>query len=260
MAVIKTNRKLLFMSTLLVSLLVFSGFFLYLGLFPNLKYAITTSKIKKDTKETPLKVFIDKETNEIRFSINFIGRVGEIERARLLKNLAFTTGWPFLVFSNELTVQLYTPKDASRKSQVMYEINGSITNLQSEQYKLRVVDQYSNLIDEKVIELEEEVLDASKSCDMNSDCIPVSCTCDCSGCGGFPYEDVVNKDYVDKWYQKEHCTKPKVCLMVCCAPRKAVCENSACVVIELGEVSGVKGVGDGGLKVDLSEDLPKATE
>ena len=67
-------------------------------------------------------------------------------------------------------------------------------------------------------------------CEKAEDCVHVGCSCGCSGCGGFDYDDVVNKKYEDLWYMQENCSKTKTCLMVCCPPRYVDCENNTCVV------------------------------
>lgn len=69
-----------------------------------------------------------------------------------------------------------------------------------------------------------------KYCDTTSDCVPVGCRCHCSGCGGFSYEDVVNKDYVDKWYDEHNCSPARVCPEVCCTPVVTACEDNSCKV------------------------------
>jgi len=70
-----------------------------------------------------------------------------------------------------------------------------------------------------------------KYCSIPSDCVPVVCECECSGCGGFDYDDVVNKTMVDKWYQ-EHCPNDgRQCPQVCCKELTEIaCENNTCVV------------------------------
>ena len=67
-----------------------------------------------------------------------------------------------------------------------------------------------------------------RKCDTADDCVPVGCKCDCSGCGGFSSEDIVNKKYEDAWYQNHKCEKLQLCLEVCCQPRTIVCENNVC--------------------------------
>jgi hypothetical protein len=76
------------------------------------------------------------------------------------------------------------------------------------------------------------VEDDLRYCIADEDCIPVSCSCSCSGCGGFFYEDVVNRKYTDIWYKQQGCQPSDKCLMVCCPKRKVSCENNLCVVIE----------------------------
>lgn len=75
--------------------------------------------------------------------------------------------------------------------------------------------------------------EVSKQCDTPEDCVPVGCECTCSGCGGFSYEDIVNKDSVDAWYLIHDCSPPQVCPEVCCPPMEKVCENNVCAVKQL---------------------------
>ena len=71
-----------------------------------------------------------------------------------------------------------------------------------------------------------------KYCINDNDCTPVDCGCSCSGCGGFSYDDVVNKKYADAWYSQQCCKPAKICPLVCCPLRKVSCENNVCVVKE----------------------------
>lgn len=75
--------------------------------------------------------------------------------------------------------------------------------------------------------------EVQKSCDTAADCIPVGCGCECSGCGGFPYEDIINIQYEDQWYEEHQCNKIKPCLTVCCPARIAVCKENVCSVEEV---------------------------
>jgi len=67
-----------------------------------------------------------------------------------------------------------------------------------------------------------------RTCGTADDCVPVGCSCDCSGCGGFSSEDIVSKKYEDLWYEKHACEKEKMCLEVCCPDRTVVCESGLC--------------------------------
>jgi len=69
-----------------------------------------------------------------------------------------------------------------------------------------------------------------KYCEHSSDCVPVGCECTCSGCGGFSYEDIVNKKYVDTWYNQQGCEPVQICPEVCCPRTTINCENNMCVV------------------------------
>ena len=74
-------------------------------------------------------------------------------------------------------------------------------------------------------------------CNTETDCTPVSCGCRCSGCGGFDYEDVVNIEYVNQWYEEHQCTKPEICPTVCCPQRRVSCISNHCAVEELDDYS-----------------------
>lgn len=87
---------------------------------------------------------------------------------------------------------------------------------------------------EKALENVRELIEkkAEKYCEANNDCVPVGCNCSCSGCGGFSYEEIINKNFVDKWYQQHNCVPPKICLTVCCPQRTVTCESNKCGVKE----------------------------
>ena len=72
-----------------------------------------------------------------------------------------------------------------------------------------------------------------KYCISADDCVPVGCRCSCSGCGGFSYEDIVNKKYVDAWYYQQGCKSAQTCPEVCCTPKTIACEDNSCIVKDL---------------------------
>ncbi|MCR4327645.1 MAG: hypothetical protein NUV46_03635 [Nanoarchaeota archaeon] len=76
-------------------------------------------------------------------------------------------------------------------------------------------------------------LDEMKYCESRENCVPVDCGCSCSGCGGFSYEEVVNKKFAYAWYDQKGCSPSQVCPEVCCSQRTIECENNLCVVKEL---------------------------
>lgn len=69
-----------------------------------------------------------------------------------------------------------------------------------------------------------------RACQTASDCVPVRCRCKCSGCGGFAYDDVVNKAHENEWYERKGCPKQVACAEVCCVPSRLACEAGQCVV------------------------------
>lgn len=81
-------------------------------------------------------------------------------------------------------------------------------------------------------------LDLMYYCDSAADCVPVECGCDCSGCGGFSYDDIINRAYVDQWYSDNGCAPAKICPEVCCEPKKVACEEHVCKVYDLSGQGG----------------------
>ena len=74
--------------------------------------------------------------------------------------------------------------------------------------------------------------DDMKACDTTDDCVTVACACKCSGCGGFYFEDVVNKVFEERWYEEKGCTKANVCPEVCCPGKMTLaCAEGRCVVV-----------------------------
>ncbi|MEM4500118.1 MAG: hypothetical protein QXD62_02095 [Candidatus Woesearchaeota archaeon] len=69
-------------------------------------------------------------------------------------------------------------------------------------------------------------------CETADDCVAVDCGCSCSGCGGFSYDEVINKKYETEWYMLKKCQKSKICPMVCCPQRTIECVSNKCTVIE----------------------------
>jgi hypothetical protein len=71
-----------------------------------------------------------------------------------------------------------------------------------------------------------------KACETADDCVAVACDCKCSGCGGFYFEDVVNLEHEDQWYEERGCEKLHVCPEVCCPGNMTLaCEQGRCVVV-----------------------------
>lgn len=69
------------------------------------------------------------------------------------------------------------------------------------------------------------------ACDTADDCVTVACACKCSGCGGFYFEDVVNKAFEEWWYEEKGCKKANVCPEVCCPGKMTLaCAEGRCVV------------------------------
>jgi hypothetical protein len=77
-----------------------------------------------------------------------------------------------------------------------------------------------------------------RGCESAEDCVPVGCSCSCSGCGGFDHDDVVNAAFEQQWYEQQGCTKPEVCPTKCCPKMTLTCEGGQCVVKAQGESLG----------------------
>lgn len=77
-----------------------------------------------------------------------------------------------------------------------------------------------------------DIPDDPKYCDVADDCVAVSCSCYCSGCNGFPWEDVVNEAYYDAWYEEQGCEWPQYCTTGCCPSAEIACVDNQCAVIK----------------------------
>lgn len=66
-------------------------------------------------------------------------------------------------------------------------------------------------------------------CERSDDCVPVGCECHCSGCG-FSYEDIMNINCVDAWYEDHDCEPPTECPTVCCSWETVDCVDNTCIV------------------------------
>jgi hypothetical protein len=67
------------------------------------------------------------------------------------------------------------------------------------------------------------------SCQTVADCVHVGCGCKCSGCGGFDYEEIINKNSKEEWYGQHNCPESTICPQVCCGPVTIFCENNICL-------------------------------
>ncbi|MCA9460132.1 MAG: hypothetical protein KC550_06300 [Nanoarchaeota archaeon] len=81
-------------------------------------------------------------------------------------------------------------------------------------------------------DLKNTPISEMKYCEEPLNCIPVGCSCSCSGGLGFSYEDIVNTEYRKEWYLQNECRPAGVCPMVVCPKVEIGCENNICVVIK----------------------------
>jgi hypothetical protein len=234
----KLSRRSIFPPVVVFVLFFLVAGGIYYKRYPKFTYVLSTSK-PKDTSEKPLTYSVNPET--IAFSIRLLGRVGEYDRVKLRIRPHFKSSWPFIDFNDELLVQLIDTDGKSKQSQILYSLSGTIKDLYKQEYKLRIEDQYKNLLDEKKVELLPADFGKNwKYCEGAEDCVSVGCTCDCVGCGGFSYQDVVNAEFEADWYDNAQCAKPDICPEVCCSPRKILCTENICQVVELLEDDELK--------------------
>ena len=88
------------------------------------------------------------------------------------------------------------------------------------------------------VEPEPGPVDDWHACHDVEDCVPVGCGCSCSGCGGFSYEDIINRDLEQAWYEEKGCEPASVCPEVCCPALTVVCEDGRCGVVA-GKIENV---------------------
>ena len=271
------DKRLIFLGLVLMLL----GFiYVYKRITPVLYYTINGFEEVKEggeeakIEEQPLNIYVSNDKS-IGFSFRMDAQEDSIKSVKLKSSRNFTTQYPFIDYGSNLTLLLEIkeikekPVDETvvedppelKIPRKMYEITGGITNLKEREYKIRVEDNFGNLIDEKTFKIEgekvsiidlgtlpveEEIkpsetspnqmvkkVDPMVACLTVDDCVAVDCGCSCSGCGGFSYDTVVNKKYEGVWYYERSCEKPELCPQVCCKPAEIVCENNMCGVREL---------------------------
>ncbi|NMB69912.1 hypothetical protein GYA27_01805 [candidate division WWE3 bacterium] len=121
---------------------------------PNFIYKITTYEITQDMKELPVEIVPAPDAKGFNFKVIFTDDRDNSEHAKLSLQNKFVNSPPFLTYGEALTVQLVNEDQLSGEDQVIYEVTGSITGLKPGQYKLRIVDPNSNLVDERVVTVE----------------------------------------------------------------------------------------------------------
>lgn len=67
-----------------------------------------------------------------------------------------------------------------------------------------------------------------RTCKSAQDCIPVACRHSCGGCGGFDYDDIINKKFETEWYSDAGCYGFGSGPDVCCPSREVTCIASKC--------------------------------
>ena len=134
-------------------------YLLFLNASPKLKYTIT-NLTAGTAPEAPL---IIKDNSDVvakdkLYGVDFMLRLtekqGKIQKATLNPSVSFKTSWPFVNFAQDLNITLSgDASDVNEKVDVLYEINGSVVNLRPQFYKLRVLDEFGNLIDERAFDM-----------------------------------------------------------------------------------------------------------
>lgn len=91
---------------------------------------------------------------EVDFSTKFIEKKGKIVSAKLNRGVSLKAAWSFIEFSQDLNVVLKgDSSEVDEDMSYLYELSGSIVNLRPQFYKLRIIDEFGNLIDERAFDL-----------------------------------------------------------------------------------------------------------
>lgn len=144
------NPKIL----IFILFIVFLGigfFYLKISLAPKHDYKIS-AEINPDVKESPLD--ITTSLREIKYSIVLNAAGGEYEKINLYSDYYVNIQPPFIHYGNTLTLKLLDQDGKQEKIATTYTITGKISNLEKEEYKLRVIDEHENLLDEKMIRMQ----------------------------------------------------------------------------------------------------------
>lgn len=142
----KSTKKILITICAILAILIAGAAYLYFTSAPKFTYKLTASAVQ-DRQEQPLN--IKKDGSKIDYSLLFISGLGDNHAAKLNDSLEFSNQFPFVSFSKNLEIRLINTDNQSQNMQVMYELNGSISNLKPGNYKLRVIDANNRLVDEK---------------------------------------------------------------------------------------------------------------
>ncbi len=138
--------------TIVVFLIVVAA--LEVKIQPKFTYQIKTYEITQDLKEQPMEVTIMPQKQGLSFKVIFTDDRGNSEKAKLVIANSVESKPPFLTYGDTLTVQLVNADQIAKEDQVVYEVSGEITKLRTGQYKLKVIDPNSNLVDERVVTVE----------------------------------------------------------------------------------------------------------
>jgi len=127
--------------------------FIYQLVIPKFKYTIDVFP-EGEKEEQPLQFIVDK--SDVDFSFSFTTGKNEVETAYLQKKIMFTKKPPFIAPASDLVITLRSSRNKPEtiEEYLLYEIKGTISKLSPNDYKVRAVDAYDNLIDEKVVTVE----------------------------------------------------------------------------------------------------------
>lgn len=122
---------------------------------PKFTHTITTSSVGQ---EQPL--VITTKLKEIDFSIKYNDLEGANDQPKFSSGtkIGFRGRFPFMYpvisYSEALTIQLISKgMVAENAPSVLYSLSGKLTNLRNTSYKVRIIDTYGNLLDEKYVSL-----------------------------------------------------------------------------------------------------------
>jgi len=144
-----TKTKILIFSGIAV-ILVSVVLFIFIIIKPKFTYDIKTFP-EGEKEEQPLQ--LSAENNSVKFSFSFTTGKDEVEMAFIQNSCELKPQPLFLTAASDILIKLKSSKNRPEEIEeyFLYEINGTISNLYSKEYKIRVEDAYGNLIDEKVV-------------------------------------------------------------------------------------------------------------
>lgn len=144
-------------TSLLVVMAVLLGGFIYVWFtsFPKLEGVV---KFTDEDNLAERQLSVEKKESGLVFDVAFYSIKDSIDFVTINKKLNFDWNFPFIHQSRDLVLSLVDNEENNVESEeevyVLYEIGGTVSNVRSSEVRLKILDSFGNLVDERYFKFE----------------------------------------------------------------------------------------------------------